>query len=75
MALGLEILSENRAKLCNTLRKVMSWIHAKGSAVERIVLEAEAVEQWKVLPYSHPLPLKAFMLLYYFFFSVGILTD
>lgn len=49
MAIGVEILNESRAKLCNTLRKVMSWIHAKGSAVERIVQDAEAVEQWKVI--------------------------
>ncbi len=48
MVLGIEFLSESRAKLWNTLRKVMSWIHARGSAVERIVQEAEAIEQWKV---------------------------
>lgn len=48
MALGVEILSESRAKLCNTFRKVMSWIYAKGSAVERIVQEAEAMDEWKV---------------------------
>ncbi|XP_046442794.1 TBC domain-containing protein kinase-like protein [Daphnia pulex] len=47
MALGMEFLSESRSKLWNTLRKVMSWIHARGSAVERIVAEAEATEQWK----------------------------
>ena len=45
----MEFLNESRSKLCNTLRKVMSWIHARGSAVERIVAEAEATEQWKVL--------------------------
>jgi hypothetical protein len=28
--------------------QVMSWVHAKGSAVERIVQEFEAIEQWKV---------------------------
>ena len=48
MALGVEFLSESRAKLWNTLRKVMSWIYARGSAVERIVQEVEAIEQWKV---------------------------
>jgi TBC domain-containing protein kinase-like protein len=45
----MEFLSESRSKLWNTLRKVMSWIHARGSAVERIVAEAEATEQWKVI--------------------------
>lgn len=52
MVLGVELLSESRTKLCNTLRKVMSWIHAKGSAAERIVQEAEAVDQWKVTEFS-----------------------
>ena len=48
MVLGMELLSESRTKLCNTLRKVMSWVHAQGSAVDRIVQEAEAMDQWKV---------------------------
>lgn len=53
MALGIELLSESRTKLCNTLRKVMSWIHASGSAVERIVQEIEVMEQWKVIFIFH----------------------
>ena len=48
MAVGTELLTESRTKLAVTLRKVMSWIHAKGSAVERIIQEAEVVDQWKV---------------------------
>ena len=48
MALGMEILSESRTKLCSTLRKVMSWVHAEGCAVERIVQDLDAVDQWKV---------------------------
>ena len=49
MVTGVEFLSESRTKVCNTLRKVMSWIHAKGSAVERILQEGDnAIEQWKV---------------------------
>ena len=49
MAIGMELLIESRTKLCITLRKVMSWIHAKGSAVDRIIQDAGAVEQWKVM--------------------------
>lgn len=48
MALGMELLGESRTKISSTIRKVMSWVHAKGSAVDRIVQDAEAVEQWKV---------------------------
>ena len=48
MAVGTELLTESRTKLAVTLRKVMSWIHAKGSAAERIIQEAEVMDQWKV---------------------------
>lgn len=53
MALGMELLGDSRTKLSSTLRKVMSWVHAQGSAVDRIVQDAEALEQWKVgiVPY------------------------
>ena len=50
LALGVELLSEARTKLCTTLRRVMSWIHAERSAVQRIVHDADAVERWKVRP-------------------------
>ena len=48
MVVGTELLTESRTKLAVTLRKVMSWIHAKGSAAERIIQEAEVMDQWKV---------------------------
>ena len=48
MVVGTELLTESRTKLAVTLRKVMSWIHAKGSAAERIIQEAEVTDQWKV---------------------------
>ena len=52
MAIGAEILPQSRTKLCSTLRKVLSWIYVQGSAVERIVQEADTVVQWKVMVFS-----------------------